>query len=168
MFTTPDPHQQTITFDRVFDIVRMAPDNNYKMHTVFSFTASGKNHYGAGVPGLPELSDGMTVTVFFDKPGDWITVIGWANHGSGEVVCDPQTWPFSLVCLVFLLPLWLPLLWESRFVPMRLLFLLLSVLVVALSMRGKRRLGAVRSALESIAGSVRQPPPGANLVTPGE
>ena len=84
---TPLPmNEVTVTFDRVFDIVRRSQRNRVPC-TEFGFQAGDVKKYGIAAPGSPRIEAGMTVTAVLQRPGDWQTLLGWVNHETGEIAC---------------------------------------------------------------------------------
>ncbi|MEJ8812762.1 hypothetical protein WKW77_16870 [Variovorax ureilyticus] len=81
-------HEITITFDRVFDIVRGARRGRVPS-TVFGFQAKEVEVRGVAVAGSPRIEAGMTITAVLERPGDWQSLIGWVNHETGEIACRP-------------------------------------------------------------------------------
>ena len=77
-------HIETITFDRVFDIVHRY-DKIRGISTAFGFVTNGKKVFSATVDGTPKIFDGMTVTVAISKPEQWGTIYGWVNHTDGTI-----------------------------------------------------------------------------------
>jgi len=77
-------HRVTVTFIRVFDIVRFR-GHEKAPHTLFGFEASTGKHHGIEVPGHPRIEAGDTVTALLSKPCDWQTLRGWVNHKTQEV-----------------------------------------------------------------------------------
>jgi len=77
-------HRVTITFDRVFDVVRF---RGYETppHTLFGFQASTGKFHAVRVPGSPQILAGDTVTALLSKQNDWQTLRGWINHQTGEI-----------------------------------------------------------------------------------
>lgn len=76
----------TITIDRVFDITT-GVSRGKQPCTFFSFQSGQASEYGVAVPGEPELGNGMTISAFLKEIDNWHTLLGWVNHGIGEVVC---------------------------------------------------------------------------------
>jgi len=79
-------NEATVTFDRVFDIVRRSQRNRMPC-TEFGFQAGDQKKYGIAAPGSPRIVAGMTVTAVLHRPGDWQTLLGWVDHETGEIVC---------------------------------------------------------------------------------
>ena len=77
-------HRATVTFDRVFDVVR-ARGYESPAHTLFGFEDSTSKHHGVKVPGHPRIEAGDTVTVLLGEPSNWQTLRGWINHRTREV-----------------------------------------------------------------------------------
>ena len=77
-------HRVTVTFTRVFDVVRFS---GYEMprHTQFGFETSSEKHHGVTISGHPRIETGDTVTAILDKPCDWQTLRGWINHETREI-----------------------------------------------------------------------------------
>ena len=88
-------HRVTITFDRVFDIVR---GHGYEAppHTLFGFEAASRKYYGVKVPGLPRIEEGDTVTAVLIDPANWQTLQGWVNHETREIAA-PIFWVSGFV-----------------------------------------------------------------------
>ena len=93
-------NQVTVTFDRVFDIVRNSQRNRVSC-TEFGFQAGELRKYGIAAPGSPRIEPGMTVTAVLQRPGDWQSLLGWVDHETGEVACKHMTSEFGgLVALL--------------------------------------------------------------------
>jgi hypothetical protein len=77
-------YRETVTFNRVFDVVRT---RGYETpaHTLFGFETSTTKHHGVRVSGHPRVEVGDTVTAVLGKPGNWQTLQGWLNHAIREV-----------------------------------------------------------------------------------
>ncbi|SEB13473.1 hypothetical protein [Variovorax sp. YR216] len=95
----------TITFDRVFDIVRGSRRNRVPC-TVFGFQSGDVEERSVAVPGSPRIEAGMTVTAVLERPGDWQTLLGWVNHETGEIACRPAGSNFGGIGAVVLGGLW--------------------------------------------------------------
>lgn len=76
----------TITIDRVFDITT-GVSRGKQPCTFFSFQSGQASEYGVALPGEPTLVNGMTVSAFLEENDNWQTLLGWVNHGTGEIVC---------------------------------------------------------------------------------
>lgn len=87
--------QVTATFDRVFDVQRQVRDIFGSKFTTFGFELQGERFFDLSVPGWPSLHDGITVTALLRETGNWKTLIGWVEHGSGEVV-RRHAWQYFL------------------------------------------------------------------------
>jgi cation transport ATPase len=98
-----DLHQETVTFDRVFDIVRSGQGDDNEPSTLFSFQSGSRYEYGVAVPGEPEISDGMTVTVILGRAGNWQTLMGWVNHATGELTCKANKMLAIFVAIPFVI-----------------------------------------------------------------
>jgi len=104
-------HQVSITFDRVFDIVRRHRwgGGSGEPCTEFGFESAGKTYPGVIVPEFPEICSGTTVTAILATEGDWQTLRGWINHGTGELTCASTATIavagclFTFVCVFFAL-----------------------------------------------------------------
>lgn len=79
-------NEVTVTFDRVFDIVRRSQRNRMPC-TEFGFQAGAVRRYGIAAPGSPRIEAGMTVTAVLRRSGDWQTLLGWVDHSTGEIAC---------------------------------------------------------------------------------
>jgi hypothetical protein len=97
--------QVTVTFDRVFDVVRNVQRNRV-LCTEFGFQFGGLRKCGVAVPGSPEIEEGITVTAILRKPENWQTLMGWVNHKTGEVVCKSPASEIGYVALVIVGWLW--------------------------------------------------------------
>jgi hypothetical protein len=86
----------TIKFDHVFDVVKSG--NRSEVHTYFSFESDGIRQYGAKVQGHPTIKDGMTVTALLSAEGNWQSIVGWLDHGTGEILFDG--WGYSVFIAV--------------------------------------------------------------------
>jgi hypothetical protein len=75
----------TVTFERVFDLVRSGGYDGKPAHSLFGFSAASGTHYGVEVPGHPEIQPGHTVTALLKEPGNWQTLVGWHNQTTREV-----------------------------------------------------------------------------------
>lgn len=56
----------------------------------------------------PHIATGMTITAYLKEPGNWQTLVAWRDHGSGEVVCEPEAGWFycisAVIALCFIAP----------------------------------------------------------------
>lgn len=101
-------HIESITFDRVFDIQRLAASRYASQHTDFSFESRGRKHYAVQVPGWPRIAAGDRVMAVLGSEGNWQTLAGWKNHSNGEVVLPDVgrsasgIWQGALVGTLFL------------------------------------------------------------------
>ena len=93
-------HCVTITFDRVFDIVR-ARGYETPEHTLFGFEAGSRKYYGVKVPGHPRIEGGDTVTAILINPANWQTLQGWVNHQTQEIAA-PSFWGAGIVAIASL------------------------------------------------------------------
>ena len=84
----------TVRFDRVFGVVQTS--QNRRPVTLFGFESAGCKEYCVAAPGRPRIQSGMTITAYLAKAGDWETLVGWREHESGEIVCQPQSEPIFL------------------------------------------------------------------------
>lgn len=82
-------HRVTVTFNRVFDVVR-ARGYETPPHTLFGFEASSGRHCGVKVSGHPRIEPGDTVTALLGNPHNWQTLKGWVNHETQEIAA-PST-----------------------------------------------------------------------------
>lgn len=76
----------TITIDRVFDITT-GVSRGKQPCTFFSLQSGQVSEYGVAVPGEPDLGNGMTVSALLKESDNWQTLLGWVNHGTGEIAC---------------------------------------------------------------------------------
>lgn len=90
----------TVTIDRVFDITT-GVSRGKQPCTFFSFQSGQSSEYGVAVPGEPRLVSGMTVSAVLDEDDNWQSLLGWIDHGTGELVC----WSRGSNVIVFLLSL---------------------------------------------------------------
>lgn len=87
LFATLDAmrlHRVTITFNRVFDVVRFR-DYEKPAHSLFGFETSSGKYYGVEIPGHPRIEAGDTVTALLSTPNNWKTLKGWVNHQTREI-----------------------------------------------------------------------------------
>jgi hypothetical protein len=77
-------HRVTITFNRVFDVVRF---RGYEKppHTLFGFETSFGKYHGVEISGHPRIEAGDTVTALLSNPNNWQTLKGWVNHKTREI-----------------------------------------------------------------------------------
>jgi hypothetical protein len=78
-------HRVTVTFERVFDLVRSGGYDGKPAHSLFGFSAATGTYYGVEVPGQPEIQPGHTVIALLEEQGNWQTLAGWLNQTTGEV-----------------------------------------------------------------------------------
>ncbi|KJK02303.1 hypothetical protein UB44_06680 [Burkholderiaceae bacterium 26] len=97
---------ETVRFDRVFGITKTS--QNRMPVTLFGFQSGERIEYSAAAPGEPRIEAGMTVTAYLREPGNWQTLVAWRDHGSGEIVCEPEAgWLqclIGLAALCFIVP----------------------------------------------------------------
>jgi hypothetical protein len=109
----------TITFHRVFDVVRrpLPYERRNEKFTEFSFEADGETHYGIEISGWPPIEAGMTVTALLEKTGNWHSLVGWIDHKTNSVVCERYLTALFLTIGAILLFMLLPWLysWELIF-----------------------------------------------------
>ena len=79
---------ETVCFDRVFGVVQTF--QNRRSVTLFGFESAGRKEYSVAVSGRPRVESGVTITVYLEEAGNWQTLIGWRDHESGEIVCEPK------------------------------------------------------------------------------
>jgi len=80
-----------VTFERVDQIQRIASSLTTAKHTLFSFAANGREFQDIAVPGWPNLESGMRVMAVLHEKGNWQSLVGWVNLGSGELAApSPQ------------------------------------------------------------------------------
>jgi hypothetical protein len=105
-------HPVTITFQRVFDVVRrpLPYERQNEKFTAFSFEANSATQYGVEISGWPPIEAGMTVTALLEKEGDWHSLVGWFDHKSNNIVC--QRYLIALFLTVGAVLLFLLLPWE--------------------------------------------------------
>lgn len=94
----------SLTFDRIFDVVRVPETRYVRKQTLFGFQSGTVIQYGVTVPGWPELKAGHTVTVLLRRPDDWQSVQGWVNRSTGELA-SPSSPSFPALALISLVPL---------------------------------------------------------------
>lgn len=75
-------HIETVHIDRVFDV----------QGGMFSIEADGKRHYSVMFDHESVPCAGDTYAVALDAPGNWQTIAGWRNLGSGKVGLRPSPW----------------------------------------------------------------------------
>ncbi|SCK21505.1 hypothetical protein VAR608DRAFT_1645 [Variovorax sp. HW608] len=144
----------TITFDRVFDIVHRSRRNRV-LSTEFGFESADVKESGVAVPGAPRIEAGMTVTAVLERPGDWRTLLGWVNHGTGEIACRSAASSLGGIVAMLLGSLWASHLMSTR--PLVAAFVIVvsilccvgSVVGMRKAIRTRRLLEAARSTLAS-------------------
>jgi hypothetical protein len=150
----------TITFDRVFDIVHRSRRNRV-LSTEFGFEARDVKASGVAVPGAPRIEAGMTVTAVLERPDNWRTLLGWVNHGTGEIACrSPVSSLGGIVAMV------LGSLWASHLIGTRPLVATV-VIVVSLvcflgSVAGMRKAIRTRRLLEAARSTLAPRDAGSN------
>ena len=77
----------SVTFDRVFDIVR--GQLNRQPVTWFGFQCGASIHCGVPAPGSPRIQEGDSVTVYLHEQGNWQKIVGWINMSTGEITMLP-------------------------------------------------------------------------------
>src|SRR5689334_11825350 len=102
----------TVTFDRVFDIVRMSSKG--RVWTEFGFEAGPLRKYAVPVDGEPRIEAGMTVSVVLRKAGDWQTLMGWVDHQSGEIACRGPGRELGWLAMLPFLSAWALAIWRER------------------------------------------------------
>ncbi len=85
---------ETVRLDRVFGVVQTS--QNRKVVTLFGFESANRREYSVAAPGKPRIESGMTITAYLKEVGNWQTLIGWRDHKSGEIVCEPEGGPIFL------------------------------------------------------------------------
>ncbi|WP_457390604.1 hypothetical protein [Roseateles sp. P5_E1] len=75
-------HMETVTFTRVFDVVRR--QSKLGSWTDFGFNSPTCKIFGARVWGHPPLRDGMTVKLVLQRADHWSTILGWQDMQTGE------------------------------------------------------------------------------------
>ncbi|TYZ55632.1 hypothetical protein C2I33_06750 [Ralstonia solanacearum] len=76
-------HATNITFDEVSQVV-YAGDRK-RPYTAFNFVSNGKPEYAVSIDGKVSIRRGMTVTALLREPGNWQTLVGWMDHGTGRI-----------------------------------------------------------------------------------
>ncbi|NWK46490.1 hypothetical protein [Ralstonia pickettii] len=79
---------ETVRFDRVFGTTKTS--QNRMPVTLFGFQSGDHIEYSVAAPGEPCIEAGMTVTAYLREPGNWQTLVAWRDHGSGEIICEPE------------------------------------------------------------------------------
>jgi len=74
-------HCETVTFQRVFRVVRY--EWKGRLWTEFGFETAQSTVYSARVYGHPELRDSMHLTIVLDRKDAWSTIAGWFDHRDG-------------------------------------------------------------------------------------
>ncbi|MFZ6679329.1 hypothetical protein [Undibacterium sp. Tian12W] len=143
----------TMRLNRVWDIRREVQAG--KEITVFGVEADTdtgiiKKH-PITVPGRPDIQQGAIVSVFLDMPNDWNNVLGWANHGTGEISIDSIDYHKGSILrcavLIFTLLFWRFPDWLHTIIFLSLIFLILS------SQKKIRKLHRTRQALQGACSS---------------
>lgn len=75
--------RETVTFDRVFDVMRRQWRTN--CWTEFNFVSAGRTVHAAKVWGHPVLADGMTVSLVLQRADSWSTILGWKDMRTGQL-----------------------------------------------------------------------------------
>ncbi|MFA9441773.1 hypothetical protein ACDA63_19255 [Uliginosibacterium sp. sgz301328] len=91
--------QITVTFTRLFDVVRFDPPflSRDRVRTAFGFEDRTGKHYGICVPGLPRLEPGMKVIALLERENDWSSLRGWLDLETGALVgIDPAEFPLII------------------------------------------------------------------------
>ncbi len=76
-------HATNITFDEVSQVA-YAGDRK-RPYTAFNFVSNGKPEYAVSLDGKVSICRGMTVTALLREPGNWQTLVGWMDHGTGRI-----------------------------------------------------------------------------------
>lgn len=100
----------TVRLDRVFDVVH---ENGKDPHTLFSIEYGGRSHYGVRIPGLHAVRDGMIVSTFLEREGDWQSLLGWRDHSTGEIVCRSALFDFFPIVLAVFLVVFGIVFWDA-------------------------------------------------------
>ena len=85
---------ETVRLNRVFGVVQTS--QNRRLVTLFGFESASHKEYSVAAPGRPRIESGMTITAYLTKADDWETLIGWRDHETGEIVCQPEGEPIFL------------------------------------------------------------------------
>ena len=64
---------------------------------MFGFESASRKEYSVSVSGKPRVESGMTITAYLGQADNWQTLIGWRDHESGEIICEPEAEPL-IVC----------------------------------------------------------------------
>lgn len=108
-------HVEPVTFTRVFDVTRGSA-KHVPNWTTFGFEFPGKKIFGARVNGHPQVPEGKPLLVVMKRPGDWKTILGWAEVATGQLVIQDGRKDaifhglFVAACLAIVIPLFV-LLW---------------------------------------------------------
>ena len=100
----------TVRLDRVFDVVQLRYQED--QCTLFSIEYGGRAHYGVTLPGIHEFQDGMVVTAFLERDGDWQSMTAWRNHATGEIVCRSALFDVFPIFLAFFLAVFAFVFWD--------------------------------------------------------
>jgi hypothetical protein len=138
----------TVTIDRAFDI-STGQMRDRQPCTLFSFQSGSTRQFGVAVPGKPAIRDGMVVSALLREADNWQTLLGWVDHGTGEIVCQSRAQ--SVFFLVWSIPVGAALLALSRKSPAAsAIGLLMLALYVFLFTRECYLLSEARGVLEEI------------------
>lgn len=94
--------QLSVTFARVFDVVRVKPawyDRSTLRHTRFAFETPDGLRQPVTVLGHPAVYAGMSVVAVLRNRNDWNTLVGWVDQATGEVA-GPEAVSLPLVMVV--------------------------------------------------------------------
>lgn len=85
---------ETVRLKRVFGVVQTS--QNRRPITLFGFESASRKEYSVAAPGKPRIESGMTITAYLTEANNWETLIGWRDHETGEIVCQPEGEPIFL------------------------------------------------------------------------
>ncbi|HEY4080219.1 MAG TPA: hypothetical protein VGM81_05955 [Burkholderiaceae bacterium] len=88
----------TVTFERVFDVVRQSPgllSHGREEKTLFGLESGQVKHYGVSILGFPRIESGMTVTALLSKADDWHSLVGWLDHATGDIAGSKRANTFA-------------------------------------------------------------------------
>lgn len=137
---------ETVCLNRVFGVVQTSQKR--RLVTLFGFESASRKEYSVAILGRPRIESGMTITAYLQEADNWQTPIGWRDHESGEVVCEPDAepvflcgWSFASFCMTA------PGLWYAS--PIAAMIVVFDVAVFARGVRRYRLLRRVRRKLDA-------------------
>jgi hypothetical protein len=91
----------TVTLENIGGIVAQKDRSGFRtVRLSFNATIAGKRQYAIAMSGHPRLENGMAVTAVLRDTENWQTLLGWRDHGTGEI-CGVDSPGMPLFLCVF-------------------------------------------------------------------